>query len=56
MKYTSACGIGACVEIATTEKEIFLRDGKNPKQKPLRFTKREWKTFLDKIRKDKFKT
>jgi hypothetical protein len=42
----SKCGNATCVEVAKGDKEVFVRDSKNP-DVVLSFTPEEWETFMD---------
>lgn len=42
-----SCESSTCVEVARTESEVLLRDGKDPDGPRLLFTHREWVSFLD---------
>jgi hypothetical protein len=41
-----ACSDVACVEVAGEGEHIYLRDGKEPDDGVLRFTRAEWEAFL----------
>jgi hypothetical protein len=43
---SSRCGTGACVEVASQDNEILMRDSKNPDTPPLRFSRAEWSAFI----------
>lgn len=43
---SSFCATGACVEIATTDDEILVRDSKDSDGPILRFTAEEWSAFV----------
>lgn len=48
---SSYCSNGTCVEVATTSTgTVLLRDGKNPDQPPLAFTRDQWAQFLQTVR------
>lgn len=49
--YTGANGEN-CVEVARAGKQIATRDSKNPTGPRLRFNRREWASFLDRIKSD----
>ena len=44
---SSFCSDGACVEVASINNGIAVRDGKNPEVRSLWFDKAEWNTFLN---------
>jgi hypothetical protein len=43
---SSFCGNGACVEVAKSGDEFFVRDSKDGNSPVLRFTKDEWVAFV----------
>lgn len=43
---SSACADTACVEVAGAGGFLYLRDGKAPGDRALRFTRAEWEAFL----------
>lgn len=43
---SSACADQACVEVAEAAEHVYLRDGKQPDDVVLRFTRAEWEAFL----------
>lgn len=51
---SSYCGSGACVEVADTDGGVLMRDGKNPGQQPLAFSRDAWADFLDGIKAGEF--
>ncbi|MBG0567443.1 DUF397 domain-containing protein [Actinoplanes aureus] len=47
---SSFCASGSCVEVARIDEDIIaVRDGKNPAQPALMFTRAEWSAFLDRV-------
>ena len=46
---STRCDTGACVEVAAVDDEILMRDSKDPEGPVLRFTRREWKAFVDSV-------
>lgn len=46
---SSFCADNACVEVRADGDDVLMRDSKNG-QDPLRFTRREWVAFVNKIR------
>jgi hypothetical protein len=45
---------GACVEVASWDGKIAVRDSKNPEGAILLYTGREWEAFLDGAKKGEF--
>ena len=43
------CSDSACVEVAAVGDEVLMRDSKDPEGPVLRFTRREWKAFIDSV-------
>jgi hypothetical protein len=43
---SSACADHACVEVAEAGAYVYLRDGKQPDDAVLRFSRAEWEAFL----------
>lgn len=43
------CDTNTCVEVAPTEDQVLVRDGKNPTGHVLTFDKAGWNQFLDDI-------
>jgi hypothetical protein len=48
-RQSSRCDAGTCVEVATGDDEVLMRDSKDPEGPVLRFTRREWKAFVDSV-------
>lgn len=46
----SQCDTNACVEIATTEDHVWVRNSRDPNGPHLTFTHAEWVTFVRWIR------
>ena len=46
---STRCGNNTCVEVAGTSDQILIRDGKNPGQPALGFSRDDWHSFLDAI-------
>lgn len=46
-KAQSSVNNGACVEVATADSLIAVRDSKNPAGPVLTYTRHEWAVFLD---------
>ena len=44
---SSKCSTSECVEIAHQQDMILLRDSKSPQTPPLRYTREEFRAFLD---------
>jgi hypothetical protein len=42
------------VSVATTEEGVYVRDTKDPNKTTLRFTKPEWRAFLEAVRNREF--
>jgi hypothetical protein len=51
---SSRCGNATCVEVAKGDKEVFVRDSKNPAV-ILSFSPDEWDAFLDAAGKGEFR-
>jgi hypothetical protein len=51
---SSASGNSGCVEVATTDHEILVRDSKDRSGAVLRFTSLEWVAFLAGVRMGEF--
>lgn len=47
---SSYCDGGTCVEVATTDATVLVRDGKDPDGPMLRFTEAEWRAFVAGVR------
>lgn len=45
---------GACLEVASSEKQVWVRDSKNPSGPELGFTRKGWAAFLIGVRCDEF--
>lgn len=43
---SSGCASGTCVEVATVEDRVMVRDSKDPSLEPLTFTRAEWAAFV----------
>lgn len=46
---SSFCGESTCVEVAPHDGDVLVRDGKNPAQPHLSFSRADWNAFLDLI-------
>ncbi len=53
-KAQRSVGNGACVEVASVNGMIAIRDSKNPNGAVLFYTPVEWNAFLNGVRKHKF--
>lgn len=53
-KAQSSTGNGACVEVASMNDMVAVRDSKNPKGPALTYTAAEWRAFLDGAKKGEF--
>jgi hypothetical protein len=42
---SSRCSSGGCVEVASIDGLIYVRDSKNPGAPPLKFSVEEWRVF-----------
>jgi hypothetical protein len=51
---STECASGTCVEVAKGDKEVFVRDSKNP-DVVLTFSPQEWDAFLDAAGKGEFR-
>jgi hypothetical protein len=52
---SSICGVGGCVEVAfVDDREVWVRDSKNPHGPHLSFTGREWAAFVAGVRLGEF--
>jgi hypothetical protein len=51
---SSRCSGGTCVEIARVGDDCLIRDSKHPEVLPLRFSSREWETFVEGVRNGEF--
>jgi uncharacterized protein DUF397 len=49
---SSFCQGGLCVEVAQSGDEILMRDAKDVSVAPLRFSKEEWRQFVEQCRED----
>ena len=47
-------GDGACVDVASNDGMVVIRDSKNPDGPAVRYTAAEWSAFLDRARKGEF--
>jgi hypothetical protein len=45
---------GSCVEVAHSEKAVFVRDSKNPEGTVLQITRSRWSEFLQTIQDGKY--
>lgn len=45
---------GACVEVATVERVIVVRDSKDPKGPMLTFAARDWTSFVKAVKRGQF--
>jgi hypothetical protein len=52
---SSFCEAQACVEVATYDDDVLVRDGKDVDQPFLRFSAIEWTDFLDGVAAGEFK-
>ena len=52
---SSRCGTAACVEVAKVADEYLIRDSKDPKVEPLRFTEGEWEAFVEGVASGEFR-
>jgi hypothetical protein len=46
---SSFCSDHACIEVATLDGDVVIRDSKDLSQPFLRFSKAEWHAFLDSV-------
>jgi len=46
---SKSCSDSACVEVAAVDDDVLMRDSKDPEGPVLRFTRREWKAFVDSV-------
>jgi Domain of unknown function (DUF397) len=53
-KAKSSVGNGACVELASMDGMVAIRDSKDPAGPVLRYTRAEWHAFLDGAKKGEF--
>jgi hypothetical protein len=53
-KARSSVGNGACVEVASFQDMVAVRDSKNPHGAVLTYSAVEWRTFLDGAKKGEF--
>ena len=53
-KALSSVGNGACVELASIDGMVAIRDSKDPDGPILRYTTAEWHAFLDGAKKGEF--
>jgi hypothetical protein len=53
-KAKSSVGNGACVELASMDGMVAIRDSKDPAGPVLRYTPAEWRAFLDGAKKAEF--
>ncbi len=52
---SSFCSDTACVEAATFDGDVVMRDGKHRDQPFLRFSRDEWHAFLDAVAAGEFR-
>jgi Domain of unknown function (DUF397) len=45
---------GACVEVASVSRQIFVRDSQDQNGPTMRYSKASWKVFLADVKKDQF--
>ena len=53
-KASSSVGNGACVEVASFQGMVAVRDSRNPYGAVLTYSATDWRTFLDGAKKGKF--
>lgn len=53
-KAVRSAGNGQCVEVASVQSMIAIRDSKNPAQPALLYTTGEWAAFIDGVKKGEF--
>jgi hypothetical protein len=51
---SSRCGTGACVEVATGDTVVGMRDSKDPHSPALSFSHAEWRVFIDGVKDGNF--
>jgi hypothetical protein len=51
---SSASGATNCVEVAFTERSVFVRDSKDTARPPLAFSRVEWIAFVEGVRNGEF--
>jgi len=51
---SSYCGSNACVEVATAQDKIMIRNSRRPDEPPLVFTAEEWTAFVLGVRAGEF--
>lgn len=49
-RISSRCTSAGCVEVATSDEVIRVRDSKNPAVAELRFDRAQWRAFLEKAK------
>jgi len=49
-----SCDAGNCVRVASRDDMVVIGDTKNPDSPPLAYTRSEWKTFVEGIRRGDF--
>lgn len=47
---SSRCDTSACVEVGHAEDEVLMRDSKDPDGPVLRFTKDQWRQFIQSLK------
>lgn len=50
----AACGGGTCVEVASSDAGVVIRDSKNPVGPILRYTLDEWLDFVQGVKQGEF--
>jgi hypothetical protein len=53
---STASGSEACVEVASAEQSVLIRDSKNPRGPIIAFSGAEWLTFVTRVRAGDFDT
>lgn len=52
---SSRCDSSSCVEVASLDNEIVVRDSKDPQGPVLRFTRNEWIAFIGGVEDGEFR-
>lgn len=55
-KKSSFCAGGGCIEVGRTENAVFIRDSKDHRLTPLKFSLEEWQAFTKGVKAGEFKT
>jgi hypothetical protein len=50
----TSSGVTNCVEVAFTERSVFVRDSKDTVRPPLAFSRVEWIAFVEGVRNGEF--